>query len=172
MYCATIQRGSHSVIAVPGGATVPKCLLANVATLVGLRREVLPYRENAALTRGAARAPENLSALCSRSQQAHVRVRAPASEQTRFMSIDKYELFGGDEAGEQRTTVDSYNKHGFVVNGVLIQGAVMLLPVTTLLWNVAKMEDVTTESLVAFRLLRTKPGCWKYVLCLAPLVCD
>ena len=156
MYCATIQRGSQRVIGVTNGATVPKCLLANVATLVGLRREVLPYRENAALTRGAARAPENLSALCSRSQ--HVIVRAPASEQTRFMSLDKYELFGGDEAGEQRTTVDSYNKHGFVVNGVLIQGAVMLLPVTTLLWNVAKMEDVTTESLVAFRLLRTKPG--------------
>ena len=58
------------------------------------------------------------------------------------MSIDKYSLFGGEEAGEQRTSVDSYNKHGFMVNGVLIQGAVILLPETTLLWDVTKMEDI------------------------------
>lgn len=76
----------------------------------------------------------------------------------RRMSIDKYSLFGGDEAGEQRTSVDSYNKHGFMVNGVLIQGAVILLPETTLLWNVSKMEDITSESLVALRLLLIKPG--------------
>jgi len=43
------------------------------------------------------------------------------------------------------------------VNGVLIQGAVILLPETTLLWNVSKMEDITSESLVALRLLLTKP---------------
>jgi hypothetical protein len=79
-------------------------------------------------------------------------------EQRRFMSIDKYSLFGGEEAGEQRTSVDSYNKHGFMVNGVLIQGAVILLPETTLLWNVTKMQDISSESLVALRLLRTKPG--------------
>jgi hypothetical protein len=74
------------------------------------------------------------------------------------MSIDKYSLFGGEEAGEQRTSVDSYNKHGFMVNGVLIQGAVILLPETTLLWDVTKMEDINSDSLVALRLLRTKPG--------------
>ena len=74
------------------------------------------------------------------------------------MSIDKYSLFGGDEAGDQRTSVDSYNKHGFVVNGVLVQGAVILLPETTLLWNVSTMQDITFESLVALRVLRTKPG--------------
>jgi hypothetical protein len=76
----------------------------------------------------------------------------------RHMSIDKYSLFGGDEAGEQRTSVDSYNKHGFMVNGVLVQGAVILLPETTLLWNVSTMEDITSESLVVLRLLLTKPG--------------
>ncbi len=86
------------------------------------------------------------------------RVRSAALEHRRFMSIDKYSLFGGAEAGEQRTSVDSYNKHGFMVNGVLIQGAVILLPETTLLWNVTKMEDISSESLVALRLLRTKPG--------------
>lgn len=86
------------------------------------------------------------------------RVRSAALEERRFMSIDKYSLFGGEEAGEQRTSVDSYNKHGFMVNGVLIQGAVILLPETTLLWNVTKMEDISSESLVALRLLRTKPG--------------
>lgn len=80
----------------------------------------------------------------------------------RRMSIDKYSLFGGDEAGEQRTSVDSYNKHGFMVNGVLIQGAVILLPETTLLWNVSKMEDITSESLVALRLLLIKPGASLY----------
>jgi hypothetical protein len=83
------------------------------------------------------------------------------------MSIDKYSLFGGDtEAGEQRTSVDSYNKHGFVVNGVLIQGAVILLPETTMLWNVSKMEDITSDSLVALRLLRSKPGSLRTSSCM------
>jgi len=81
-----------------------------------------------------------------------------SEQQARFMSIDKYSLFGGDEAADQRTSVDSYNKHGFMVNSVLIQGAVILLPETTLLWNVTKMEDITSESLIALRLLLTKPG--------------
>ena len=80
-----------------------------------------------------------------------------AREQARWMSIDKYSLFGGDEAGLQRTSVDSYNKHGFVVNGVLIQGAVILLPESTLLWNVSSMQEITPDSLVVLRLLLNKP---------------
>ena len=93
----------------------------------------------------------------------------------RHMSIDKYSLFGGNEAGEQRTSVDSYNKHGFMVNGVLVQGAVILLPETTLLWNVSTMEDITSESLVVLRLLLTKPGAAiissMLMLCIRPVGC-
>ncbi|KAJ1476022.1 NADH dehydrogenase 1 alpha subcomplex assembly factor 3 [Baffinella frigidus] len=61
-----------------------------------------------------------------------------------------------DEGGA-RTVVESYHDSGFIINGTLMQGAVMLLPSSQLLWNVSNLEDITWDSLVALRMLQKKP---------------
>ena len=64
----------------------------------------------------------------------------------------------GEDGRPARTTVESYTNTGFLVNGTVLPGAVVLLPEAALLWNVETMEDITWDSLVALRVLSPKPG--------------
>jgi hypothetical protein len=80
--------------------------------------------------------------------------RAP----TRHLSLSNIFLPRGEDGRPARTTVESYTNTGFLVNGTLLPGAVVLLPEAALLWNVETMEDITWESLVALRVLNPKPG--------------
>jgi uncharacterized protein len=68
-------------------------------------------------------------------------------------------IFGSAvEEGSARTVVESFHDSGFIVNGTLMQGAVMLLGSSQLMWNVSELDDITWESLVALRMLKLKPG--------------
>lgn len=156
------MRGFQRVLGgVPVAATVREQAQRSLLAHAMAGGAAAPHHSASAAQREAGITLANLTGACAASRVPPLQARwiGPASfvQQARFMSIDKYSLFGGDEAGEQRTSVESYNRHGFMVNSVLIQGAVILLPETTLLWNVAKMEDIRAESLVALRLLLTKP---------------
>ena len=56
-------------------------------------------------------------------------------------------------AGIGTTVVDSYARWGFVVNGVALHGAVMLLPNASLLFEPKSVAEVTPESLAVLELL-------------------
>lgn len=58
-------------------------------------------------------------------------------------------------AGVGQTVVDSYAAWGFVVNGVALQGAVLLLPHASLLFEPREVAEVTPASLAALSLLET-----------------
>jgi len=62
------------------------------------------------------------------------------------MSLDKFSLFDSSTLNDL-TVVQSYNQYGVVVNGVILPGAVLLLPETSFLWNVNSLEDITPDSL-------------------------
>ena len=51
------------------------------------------------------------------------------------------------------TVVDSYTRSGFVVNGVVLPGAVLLLPTHSLLFSVPEVSELTPRSLEVLRLL-------------------
>ena len=55
-----------------------------------------------------------------------------------------------------RTIVDSYTTGGFVVNGVTLQGAVLLLPTHSMLFRLAHLDDLTPRSLEILRLLEER----------------
>mmetsp|Transcript_60378 Transcript_60378/g.148535 ORF Transcript_60378/g.148535 Transcript_60378/m.148535 type:complete len:231 (+) Transcript_60378:201-893(+) len=74
----------------------------------------------------------------------------------RCMSLDQFNIFEG-ERDVQRTIVESYKSNGFVVNGVLITGSVLLLPEAVLHWNVNEMKDLTWDSMSVIRVLARKP---------------
>ena len=59
----------------------------------------------------------------------------------------------GIVAGVGQTVVDSYASWGFVVNGVALQGAVLLLPNTSLLFEPATLDQLTPASLAPLALL-------------------
>lgn len=56
-------------------------------------------------------------------------------------------------AGVGDTVVDSYASWGFVVNGVAVEGAVLLLPKASLLFSPRRLSDVTPASLALLTLL-------------------
>ena len=58
-------------------------------------------------------------------------------------------------AGVGQTVVDSYASWGFVVNGVALDGAVLLLPSASLLFEPRSLSEVTPESLAVLSLLDT-----------------
>lgn len=62
------------------------------------------------------------------------------------------------ESDDSRSMVESYSPHGFVVNGMLMQGSVILLSNTQLVWNVRSLQDITWESLAVLQVLKQKPG--------------
>ena len=60
-------------------------------------------------------------------------------------------------AGTGQTTVDSYAQWGFVVNGVALDGTVLLLPNASLLFKPRVLADVTPASLAVLELLEAPP---------------
>ena len=56
-------------------------------------------------------------------------------------------------AGLGVTAVDSYSSWGFVVNGIALEGAVLLLPTASLLFEPRSLDAVTPASLAALTLL-------------------
>ena len=58
-------------------------------------------------------------------------------------------------AGVGETSVDSYASWGFVVNGVALEGAVLLLPKASLLFTPKRLADVTPASLSVLTLTDT-----------------
>ena len=58
---------------------------------------------------------------------------------------------------EYDTLVDSYSASGFVVNGVYLRGAVLLLPRLNLLFDVASLEELTPRSLDVLALIDFQP---------------
>lgn len=59
--------------------------------------------------------------------------------------------------GAHRSTIESYNSEGFVINGTLVKGAVVILPETVMFWNVGEMKDMTWESLSIVNVMAKKP---------------
>ena len=55
-------------------------------------------------------------------------------------------------AGNVATEVDSYTTSGFVVNGISMAGAVLLMPRLRLLFSLTRVEDLTPRSLEVLRL--------------------
>ena len=58
-------------------------------------------------------------------------------------------------AGVGQTVIDSYASWGFVVNGVALEGPVLLLPRASLLFEPRSLDDLTPSSLAALTLLDT-----------------
>ena len=84
--------------------------------------------------------------------------RPPPNVGRRGFALSNVFLPRGEDGRPSRSVVDSYTNTGFVVNGTLLPGAVILLPEAALLWNVESMEDITWDSLIALRVLSPKPG--------------
>jgi len=59
--------------------------------------------------------------------------------------------------GAHRSTIESYNSEGFVINGTLVKGAVVILPETVMFWNVGEMKDMTWDSLSIVNVMAKKP---------------
>lgn len=76
----------------------------------------------------------------------------------RHFALSNIFLPRGEDGRPSRSVVESYTNNGFVVNGTLFPGAVVLLPEAALLWNVSIMDDVNWDSLIALRVLSPKPG--------------
>ena len=55
-----------------------------------------------------------------------------------------------------RTIVDSYTTGGFIINGVTLQGTVLLLPTHSMLFRVPHLNDLTPRSLEVLRLLEER----------------
>ena len=73
-----------------------------------------------------------------------------------------------DSDAEIGTLVDAYTRSGFTVNGVLMQGAVLLLPRMTTLFAVRRLEDLAPQNLDVLRVLDPLPelliiGCGRMV---------
>ncbi len=83
---------------------------------------------------------------------------AAAHAPTRRLSLANIFLPRGEDGRPGRIVVEQYTNTGFVVNGTLQPGAVILLPEAALLWKVESIEDITWESLTALRILNPKPG--------------
>ena len=58
-----------------------------------------------------------------------------------------------DVASADDMQVDSYSHSGFVVNGVSLRGAVLLLPRLSLMFSVPTLDELTPRSLEVLRLL-------------------
>jgi hypothetical protein len=88
-----------------------------------------------------------------------LRARRSAVLGQRHMSFEN--VFGDSDGS--RTVVESYHESGFIVNQTLLQGAVILLPSSSYLWNVTDLEDITVDSLVILKMLKNTPGLPKTV---------
>jgi len=88
-----------------------------------------------------------------------LRARRSAVLGQRHMSFEN--VFGDSDGS--RTVVESYHESGFMVNQTLLQGAVILLPSSSYLWNVTDVEDITVDSLVILKMLKKTPGLPKTV---------
>lgn len=76
---------------------------------------------------------------------------APSATQSNLSRHDTLGLV----AGVGQTVVDSYASWGFVVNGVAIEGAMLLVPRASLLFTPQRLVDVTPASLSMLTLLDT-----------------
>ena len=104
-------------------------------TTVGRQRAAAAWRASAAFT--ARRWVGEQSGLSA------VRDKRPSR-----IASDSLQLAGIDE-----TVVDSYAKWGFVVNGVALPGAVLLLPKASMLFQPQNVSEITPASLSVLTLL-------------------
>lgn len=77
-----------------------------------------------------------------------------------------------------RSVIDSIGPTGFTINGVRVQGSVLIMPTYSTLWNINNWNDVSPAALALIKisnprpdilllgsganyLVRTSPSCWK-----------
>ena len=51
-----------------------------------------------------------------------------------------------------------YAEHGFIVNNEDVQGSIMCMGTLSVAWDVARLEDVTLDSLALLDVVRPAPG--------------
>ena len=90
------------------------------------------------------RSARDISSLCHIAKPVHtlfdrVTTRGFASE------------FGGQdielELLEGATNIMGYTENGIIVNNIIMQGSVIALPTFAALWDVDRVEDITTENI-------------------------
>jgi len=90
------------------------------------------------------------------------RDNAPPQKEFAGSSIGSMDMMsmasaGAAAAGKTPTSVNGFTDHGFMINGVLVPGGVMLLPETSFMWNCTNVSDITEESLRLVKLINPRP---------------
>ena len=72
-------------------------------------------------------------------------------------------------AGRVPSEIDSYSQTGFVVNGITMRGAVLLMPELRIMFSIPRVEELTPRSLEVLRLCNVTPplliiGCGRQVV--------
>ena len=78
----------------------------------------------------------------------------PPPDSSHASHMDTFELLSRDDA---LASVDSYGDSAFIVNGVLVSQSIIAFGGTSLLWDVATLEDVNVRSAAALTLIKPVP---------------